>query len=73
MVKLTAQSNNSDTPIDDRPSSSADRDAHSDNGTSEDLTKVVEQEIVSMLMKLENIFYVTSKAIDELSMNYTPC
>lgn len=72
VVKLTVQSDESGTPVDDSLSSSADidfatlSDADSEKDTSEHLPKIVEQKIASILLKLESIFYFPSKAIDEL-------
>jgi len=74
IVKLAAQSDESGRTVDDSPSSSADidfvppSDADSDIlvDTSEDLSKLVEQKIAAVLLKLENIFHVPSTAIDEL-------
>lgn len=72
VVKLTAQSNKSGSPVDDGPASSVGidfgtlSDADSDVDTSEDLPKVVEQKTASILLKLKSIFHVPSTAIDEL-------
>ncbi len=72
VVKHSVQSDESGSPEDDSPSTSADIDfvalsnADSDTDTSEDLSKVVEQKIASVLLKLENSFHVPSTAIDEL-------
>lgn len=72
VVKHSVQSDESGSPEDDSPSTSADIDfvalsnADSDTDTSEDHPKVVEQKIASVLLKLENCFYVPSTAIDEL-------
>ncbi len=72
VVKHSVQSDESGSPENDSPSTSADIDfvalsnADSDTDTSEDLSKVVEQKIASVLLKLENCFHVPSTAIDEL-------
>lgn len=73
VVKLSVQSDESGTPVDDSFSSSADIDFvtlsdadTSEKDTSEVLPKIVEQKIASILLKLESIFYVPSTAIDEL-------
>lgn len=68
VVKVSAQS----SPADEGPICTADidvdfsgADADSDIDISEDLPKVVEKKLGSILLKLENIFHVPSTAIDE--------
>lgn len=51
-------------------------DTDSDIDDSEDLPEILETRLASVLLKLENIFYVPSTAVDELESyekSYTTC